>query len=150
MPTLPFPMFPRVLEREIRAATFAFSRPLNTTEKKFAQEGFRKKPDGSIECVSCGIETQVNLQIKWTIYEVARLHKPSCGVHQEKLDYICRRSILINAQRPRGTYTFSNEVIKESLSKGFTGDSIMKAAIRFFVLFGAYPETGDMVEYIMC
>lgn len=61
MPTLPVPLFQRLLEREIREATFAFSRTLNATEKIFAQEGFRKKPDGSIECVSCGVEKQVKL-----------------------------------------------------------------------------------------
>lgn len=61
MPTLPLPVFPRALEREIKAATFTFSRPLNNTEKKFAQEGFRKNLDGSIECVSCGVKTKVNL-----------------------------------------------------------------------------------------
>ncbi|CAC5361501.1 unnamed protein product [Mytilus coruscus] len=185
MPTLPLPLFPRLLELEIRAATFAFSRPLNTTEKKFEQERFRKKPDGSIECVSCGIEKQVNLNfsiynsfsrsnvtckhvmqttkksmlkiseknlknINWTIYEVARLHEQSCDVQREKLDYISRRSILINARRSRGTYTFSNKVIKEALMKGFSSARIMNAAIRFFVEFGAYPEISDLIEYILC
>lgn len=67
MPTVSFPLAQSIHAANGRIETFLCCGLITASEKLFAQEGFVKRIDGLVECVSCGAMTQV---VQGIIFEV--------------------------------------------------------------------------------
>lgn len=59
MPTVSVPIAHNIHDANSRIKTFACCGSVTASEKLFAQEGFVKRNDGLVECISCGAMTKV-------------------------------------------------------------------------------------------
>ncbi|CAC5392743.1 unnamed protein product [Mytilus coruscus] len=149
MPTVSFPIAQSIHAANYRNETFVCCGFITASEKLFAQEGFVKRNDGLVECISCGAMTKVVQDIPWSIGAISRLHLIGCRVRSSDMEYIFRRANFIKTRVPRGINTLSEEVIQTILPMGFEKMIIMLAANHFFIDYGAFPEFHHLVEYIL-
>ncbi|VDH92950.1 Hypothetical predicted protein [Mytilus galloprovincialis] len=149
MPTVSVPIAHNIHDANSRIKTFACCGSVTASEKLFAQEGFVKRNDGLVECISCGAMTKVVQDLPWSICAIGRLHLVGCRVKCSEMEYVFRRANFIQTRVPRGSNTLSEDAVQTILSMGFEKKVVMLAANQFFVDYGAFPEIHHLVEYIL-